>query len=554
MSTLFSFNSANKPATTSGGLFGNQPQQQQQQQPSGAFGFGQQQQQQQQQPSIFQQPVQQVSQQQIQQQQLSQQQLIEQQQYLNQTQQPSRFSKYKLSASSNASDKVHLKSEDNSNRRIPTKLVKRTGKQINSLNDDELNEIANPSQLPFQNNLTIKNALSLLTSDETDADLNESDYFNNAPPRRSLWDFHALGKDDDLSNSSNSITYTDKLLKSDPTKYNNAFAKPGRRRSLTELNNDNIATSTVSDNNGDDSLNHHKDEIVTKGLGASSKPANNLPFVTNVTYSKPIAPAKKDVFNSLTGESAVIIFGYDDEMFEELILYFDRFGKILENFNIADNRINTSYIASAPFVPINDSLIADQSILAGSGSTKPVSTFSGRINNTASMKYSSRIADLSNSTQKKSYPIFIGKQWVKITYDNIASAIRALRENGISLDGSNAVIGVIPYTKESLEALLHSKIPNDEDVGGDSFTDFNATTVFAPAAVSSEASKKLFPGSDIATLLQYSHNGATSSTDGSSVKLKDGKDLFKNNVKKEKAANGSIVGTLMKYMLGSTDV
>lgn len=549
MSTLFSFNSASKPATTSGGLFGSQPQQQQQQ-TSGKFGFGQQQQQQQQ-PSIFQQPVQQASQQQIQQ--LSQQQLIEQEQYLNQTQQPSRFSKYKLSANSNSSDNVHLKSEDNSNRRIPTKLVKRSGKQINSLNDDELNEIANPNQLPFQNNLTIKNALSLLTTDETDADLNESDYFNNAPPRRSLWDFHALGKEDDLSNSSNSITYTDKLLKSDPTKYNNAFSKPDRRRSLAELNNDNIDISTGDDNNGDDSQNQNKDDIVAKGLGASSKPANNLPFVTNVTYSKQIAPAKKDVFNSLTGEYAVIIFGYDDEMFEEVILYFARFGKISENFNIADNRINTSFIASAPFVPINDSLIADQSMSAGLGSTKSVSTFSGRINNTASMKYSSRIADQSNSTQKKSHPIFIGKQWVKITYDNIASAIRALRENGISLDGSNAVIGVIPYTKESLEALLHSKIPNDEDVG-DSFSDFNATTVFAPAAVSSEASKKLFPGSDIATLLQYSHNGTALSTDGSSLKLKDGKDLFKSNVKKEKAANGSIVGTLMKYMLGSTDV
>lgn len=549
MSTLFSFNSASKPATTSGGLFGNQ-QQQQQQQTSGTFGFGQQQQQQQQ-PSIFQQPVQQASQQQIQQ--LSQQQLIEQEQYLNQTQQPSRFSKYKLSASSNSSDNVHLKSEDNSNRRIPTKLVKRSGKQINSLNDDELNEIANPNQLPFQNNLTIKNALSLLTTDETDADLNESDYFNNAPPRRSLWDFHALGKEDDLSNSSNSITYTDKLLKSDPTKYNNAFSKPDRRRSLAELNNDNVDISTGNDENGDDSQNQNKDDIVAKGLSASSKPANNLPFVTNVTYSKQIASAKKDVFNSLTGEYAVIIFGYDDEMFEELILYFARFGKISENFNIADNRINTSFIASAPFVPINDSLIADQSMSAGLGSTKSVSTFSGRINNTASMKYSSRIADQSNSTQKKSHPIFIGKQWVKITYDNIASAIRALRENGISLDGSNAVIGVIPYTKESLEALLHSKIPNDEDVG-DSFSDFNATTVFAPAAVSSEASKKLFPGSDIATLLQYSHNGTALSTDGSSLKLKDGKDLFKSNVKKEKAANGSIVGTLMKYMLGSTDV
>lgn len=549
MSTLFSFNSASKPATTSGGLFGSQPQQQQQQ-TSGKFGFGQQQQQQQQ-PSIFQQPVQQASQQQIQQ--LSQQQLIEQEQYLNQTQQPSRFSKYKLSASSNSSDNVHLKSEDNSNRRIPTKLVKRSGKQINSLNDDELNEIANPNQLPFQNNLTIKNALSLLTTDETDADLNESDYFNNAPPRRSLWDFHALGKEDDLSNSSNSITYTDKLLKSDPTKYNNAFSKPDRRRSLAELNNDNVDISTGNDENGDDSQNQNKDDIVAKGLSASSKPANNLPFVTNVTYSKQIASAKKDVFNSLTGEYAVIIFGYDDEMFEELILYFARFGKISENFNIADNRINTSFIASAPFVPINDSLIADQSMSAGLGSTKSVSTFSGRINNTASMKYSSRIADQSNSTQKKSHPIFIGKQWVKITYDNIASAIRALRENGISLDGSNAVIGVIPYTKESLEALLHSKIPNDEDVG-DSFSDFNATTVFAPAAVSSEASKKLFPGSDIATLLQYSHNGTALSTDGSSLKLKDGKDLFKSNVKKEKAANGSIVGTLMKYMLGSTDV
>ncbi|CDK26178.1 unnamed protein product [Kuraishia capsulata CBS 1993] len=134
-------------------------------------------------------------------------------------------------------------------------------------------------------------------------------------------------------------------------------------------------------------------------------------------------------------------------------------------------------------------------------------------------KFGSILEDFRNSGFKKKYPIFIGKQWVKITYDNPASAVRALRENGTILDG--AVVGVIPYTKQSLEQLLNSKISEEEDIGDTFHSDLGIGNL----------------------------NLDTKQETG--YKIRDGKDLFKNKPSKPQVG---FFAQMQNYLFGASDI
>ena len=67
-----------------------------------------------------------------------------------------------------------------------------------------------------------------------------------------------------------------------------------------------------------------------------------------------------------------------------------------------------------------------------------------------------------NTITNKIVPIFSGKHWIKLTFDNPNSALQALQENGNVFNGS--MIGVVPYHKSIIEKLENRKIfINDND-------------------------------------------------------------------------------------------
>ncbi|ODQ80727.1 hypothetical protein BABINDRAFT_160949 [Babjeviella inositovora NRRL Y-12698] len=114
------------------------------------------------------------------------------------------------------------------------------------------------------------------------------------------------------------------------------------------------------------------------------------------------------------GESAVLVFGYPESIANEVISHFNQYGLIMEDFAIVRNRNNSAFTPSKGRSPA-------------------------------------------------SAPIFSGEGWVKLTYDNPSSAMRALEDNGIYYNGS--LVGVVQYTKAAVEKLTNRKISNKEDVG-----------------------------------------------------------------------------------------
>ncbi|KAL6451563.1 ASM4 Nucleoporin ASM4 [Candida maltosa Xu316] len=132
--------------------------------------------------------------------------------------------------------------------------------------------------------------------------------------------------------------------------------------------------------------------------------------------------SKKDIIKELKHyNSAIIVFGYPEHLSLEIIKFFNNFGKILEEFNEAGG---------------NDRHYATTLV---------------------------NLRNSQNSNNGKIMPIFSGKHWIKLTYDNPNSALQALQENGNVFNGS--IIGVVPYHKSIIEKLEKRKIFTNDDIG-----------------------------------------------------------------------------------------
>lgn len=103
-----------------------------------------------------------------------------------------------------------------------------------------------------------------------------------------------------------------------------------------------------------------------------------------------------------SNESAILVFGYPESIANQIIRHFSKFGDILEDFEA----IRT------------DSLFFQRS---------------------------------SSSTKRKAYPISTGNGWIRLTYANKASSIRALEESGESVHG--CMIGCVPFSKLNMERI-----------------------------------------------------------------------------------------------------
>ncbi|CCH42280.1 Nucleoporin [Wickerhamomyces ciferrii] len=108
-------------------------------------------------------------------------------------------------------------------------------------------------------------------------------------------------------------------------------------------------------------------------------------------------------------ESAVLVFGYPESIANSVIKHFAKFGKILEDFEVT------------------------------------------------------RVDPLFTQQKTKTYPIYTGDGWVKLTYDNKASAMRALEESGTVFHGS--MIGCVPYSKQAIENIASISINNNDNIG-----------------------------------------------------------------------------------------
>lgn len=140
--------------------------------------------------------------------------------------------------------------------------------------------------------------------------------------------------------------------------------------------------------------------LTRKGdVSAFSTPSKSLDSPQPIS-SSPLRPE---------AESAVLVFGYPESIANSVIKHFSKFGRILEDFEVT------------------------------------------------------RVDPLFSQQKSKTYPIFTGEGWIKLTYDNKASAMRALEESGTVFHGT--MIGCVPYSKQAIENIASISITNNENIG-----------------------------------------------------------------------------------------
>lgn len=208
-------------------------------------------------------------------------------------------------------------------------------------------------------------------------DNDEIPLYNNSddvPPSRSMYDLN----DEVLMSFNKPSQHTESFINKDPKTFNNLFAKGDDK------------TKTAAD--------------------------------TDATV------AKNPLLNS---ELAILVFGYPENMANQVIARFAEFGSILEGFEAAKSSRNTSEGLLSVVQATGAFPLPTQDSAARSGPPPP---------------------------------IFSGKSWVKLTYDNPSSAMDALQESGSVFNG--CLIGVVPYTKDAVEKLLRRKLTSVEDIGG----------------------------------------------------------------------------------------
>lgn len=178
-------------------------------------------------------------------------------------------------------------------------------------------------------------------------------------------------------------------------------------------------TELVVPSNGDDlppgrSIYDLNDEVLISLNRPSNQNANSFINKDPKSFSNAFGAAAVAVepkkATPLTDESAVVVFGYPEVLSSQIIAHFQELGNVLEPFE-------------------------------------------GKHKNTSFLK----------ERDHHLVPILSGPSWVKITYDNPASAVDALQENGSVFNG--APLGVIPYLKAVVEKLQKRKLTDEEDVG-----------------------------------------------------------------------------------------
>ncbi|KAK6203615.1 Nup53/35/40-type RNA recognition motif-domain-containing protein [Scheffersomyces amazonensis] len=226
---------------------------------------------------------------------------------------------------------------------------------------------------------------------------------------------------------------------------------------------------------------------------------------TNESKKQESSITKESMNPLVNNESAIIVFGYPESLTNQIIQHFKEFGDILEDFE--SNHKST---------------------------------------------YSS-LNSRHNQLSKKLVPIFVGKNWIKLTFDNPASALDAIQENGSVFNG--VLLGVIPYTKHAIEKLQKRSITSNEDIGGNNALDLS---VVKPEKLLNGNSNSNSNGNSN-SISNSNGNGiikeSTPSQLTNKFEMKDGSQFFLNNgdQQKEKDAKQEklgVLGNLSRYIFG----
>lgn len=235
---------------------------------------------------------------------------------------------------------------------------------------------------------------------------------------------------------------------------------------------------------------------------------NNL-FAKGDDQTKKAADSEQKILTNplLNSESAILVFGYPEQMANQVIGRFAEFGTILEDFEAAKTSASEAL-----------------DLLPAAGAFPFATKATARENLPAP-------------------PIFSGKSWVKLTYDNPSSAIDALQESGTVFNG--ALIGVVPYTKDAVEKLQGRKLTSVEDIGGG-----------LPTLVHSESSKVDKGVIGDSNDMQASYIKRLDVKDGSELFLKANAgngDPSKSSTKQSNKKLG-VWGTISNYFFGFHDL
>lgn len=235
-----------------------------------------------------------------------------------------------------------------------------------SFNSTDFNMITFGNRVHRNSTASFGETLVFLGENTTNLDNDDLPLYNNSedlPPTRSLYDLN----DEVFISLNRPAQHTESFINKDPRSFNNVFAR-GEKPKATE-----------------------DDKILTNPLHHS--------------------------------ESAILVFGYPENMANQVIGHFLEFGTVLEQFEASKS--TKSSVFDAP---------------TGAFPTTP------------------------DPKKMPPPPIFSGKSWVKLTYDNPSSAIDALQESGTVFNG--VLVGVVPYTKDAVEKLQKRKLSVSEDIGG----------------------------------------------------------------------------------------
>jgi hypothetical protein len=369
--------------------------------------------------------------------------------------QPSRFEKYELKNTSEhylfeSDSRLNLNKSKNFNtsndlnsssikkRTIPNRLIKRVNK-VNSNNDEE--DKPSAPILPFKASTQIQPD----TFNKDFAYLYEHDKL----PTKSLFD-PSIFHDDSTSNEILMTNSSFNKMAENPVSFNNAFQRPDRN-----LINNNNKNNTSNNLGKGENL-----ELPWFDYTLHESTKNNN-FVSSISISNDL---KKK--NKLPEKlyCSVIIYGFNDEHFGTLIEHFAKYGKIMEDLVISDSNY---YYGTLGNVLAYDKLYDIDELDSNSSNVKKNKNLNSMKDNTTNHNNhpnNNKNKSYINANDKITFPIFLGPGWVKLTYDNPNSAIRALSDN-LTDDGNGNILGVIPYRREDLEILLDQNISDDLNVG-----------------------------------------------------------------------------------------
>lgn len=244
-------------------------------------------------------------------------------------------------------------------------------------------------------------------------------------------------------------------------------------RSIYDLNDEVLISLKALQNANQDKVSDSKDPKSFSNIFTRDVP--------KTTSSEDAQDQNKQVNN---GELAILVFGYPEPMANQVIAYFQEFGTILEDFEV---------------------LRRPQAMTVG-------------------------------VRGKQFVPIFSGTSWTKLTFDNPASALDALLENGAVFNG--VLLGVIPYTKDAVERLQKRKLAVNEDIG---------SGVTTAAAETKHKDQGIIEG-DIPS--QYMVK----------LDIKDGTNLFMSSkasttgADQKKDQKQGVVGSVLRYFFGFNEL